>query len=173
MAGTNVTGVPGRLWVVSLDRSGPLGLGLSAKYTSSRRVCLLSDWYADDYWLVDAYVSFSGEALSDLLRSTEFAIVANNLSGCCCTWLTSTFDWVLMAAANLFLLFCLLLVTPFGRVRLGGPRARPDYSTVAWFAMLFAAGVGIGLMFFGVAEPVAHFLQPPLGGVTLVGWDRA
>ena len=79
VAGTDVTGVPDRLWVVSLDRSGPLGMGLSAKYTSSRRVSLRSDWYADDYWLVDAYVSFSGEALSDLLRSTEFAIVANNL----------------------------------------------------------------------------------------------
>ena len=71
--------MPDRLWVVSLDRSGPLGVGLSAKYTASRRVSLRSDWYADAYWLVDAYVSFSGEALSDLLRSTEFAIVANNL----------------------------------------------------------------------------------------------
>ncbi len=79
VAGTDVTGVPDRLWVVSFDRSGPLGMGLSAKHTSSRRISLLSDWYADDYWLVDAYVSFSGEALSDLLRSTEFAIVANNL----------------------------------------------------------------------------------------------
>ena len=79
VAGTDVTGVPDRLWVVSLDRTGPLGMGLTAKYTSSRRVSLRSDWYADDYWLVDAYVSFSGEALSDLLRSTEFSIVANNL----------------------------------------------------------------------------------------------
>ena len=79
VAGTDVTGVPDRLWVVSLDRSGPLGMGLSAKYTSSRRVSLRSDWYADAYWLVDAYISFSGAALSDLLRSTEFSIVANNL----------------------------------------------------------------------------------------------
>ncbi len=79
VAGTDVTGVPDRLWVLSLDRTGPLGMGLSAKYTSSRRVSLRSDWYADAYWLVDAYVSFSGGALSDMLRSTEFAIVANNL----------------------------------------------------------------------------------------------
>ena len=79
VAGTDVTGVPERLWVVSLDRSGPLGMGLSAKYTASRRVSLRSNWYADAYWMVDAYVSFSGEALSDLLRSTEFSIVANNL----------------------------------------------------------------------------------------------
>ena len=79
VAGTDVTGVPDRLWVVSLDRTGPLGMGLTGKYTSSRRVSLRSDWYADAYWLIDAYVSFSGEALSDLLRSMEFAIVANNL----------------------------------------------------------------------------------------------
>ena len=55
------------------------------------------------------------------------------------------------------------MVTPPGRVRLGGADARPDYSRAAWFAMLFAAGMGIGLMFFGVSEPVEHFLQPPLG----------
>ena len=79
-------------------------------------------------------------------------------------WLTSTFDWVFMGAGNVFLLFCLmLLVTPLGRIRLGGPDARPDYSAWSWFAMLFAAGIGIGLMFFGVAEPIDHFLNPPLG----------
>ncbi|MCY4598812.1 MAG: BCCT family transporter [Acidobacteria bacterium] len=80
------------------------------------------------------------------------------------TWLTSTFDWVFIGAGNIFVLFCLvLLVTPLGRVRLGGPDATPDYSMWSWFAMLFAAGIGIGLMFFGVAEPVDHFLNPPLG----------
>ncbi|MDE2772106.1 MAG: BCCT family transporter [Gemmatimonadota bacterium] len=79
-------------------------------------------------------------------------------------WLVSTFDWVFMGAVNIFLLFCiLLLATPVGRVRLGGPDAKPDYSLWSWIAMLFAAGVGIGLMFFGVAEPVQHFLNPPLG----------
>ena len=77
--GSDVTGIPPRLWVVSVDRAGPLGGGLSAKYTASRRVSLTADWYTDAYWQVDAYVSFRGEALSDLLRSTEFSIVANNL----------------------------------------------------------------------------------------------
>ena len=78
--------------------------------------------------------------------------------------LMSTFDWLFMGAGNLFVLFCLFLImTPLGRVRLGGADARPDYSRSTWFAMLFAAGMGIGLMFFGVSEPVDHFLQPPLG----------
>ena len=79
-------------------------------------------------------------------------------------WLMSTFDWVFMGASNLFVLFCLLLMaTPLGRVRLGGADARPNYSRATWFAMLFAAGIGIGLMFFGVSEPVEHLLRPPLG----------
>ncbi len=77
--GTDVTGVPPRLWVVSLDRTGPLAGGLSAKYTASRRVSLTADWQTDAYWSVDAYVSLSGEEVSNLFRSTEFSIVANNL----------------------------------------------------------------------------------------------
>lgn len=79
-------------------------------------------------------------------------------------WLTSTFDWLFMGAANIFVLFCLfLVVSPYGKIRLGGPDAEPDYSYSGWFAMLFAAGMGIGLMFFGVLEPVYHFQNPPLG----------
>ena len=79
VAGADVTGVPDKLWVVSLDRTGPVRTGLTAKYTSARRVSLTADWHTDAYWLVDAYVSFSGEALGPLLRSTEFSLVANNL----------------------------------------------------------------------------------------------
>ena len=80
-------------------------------------------------------------------------------------WLTSTFDWFFLGAANIFVLFCLMLiVTPFGKVRLGGAEATPDYTYIGWFAMLFAAGMGIGLMFFGVLEPVYHMaISEPLG----------
>ncbi|MBB5516150.1 BCCT family betaine/carnitine transporter [Rubricella aquisinus] len=84
--------------------------------------------------------------------------------------LTSSFDWFFLGAANIFVLFCLfLIVSPLGRVRLGGSDAAPDYSYPGWFAMLFAAGMGIGLMFFGVLEPVYYFGTPwgdqPLGVV--------
>ena len=78
-AGTDVTGVADKLWVVSLDRTGPLRTGLTAKYTSPRRVSLTADWKTEAYWLADAYVSLAGEALGPMLRSTEFSIVANNL----------------------------------------------------------------------------------------------
>ncbi len=79
LPGTDVTGVPDQLWVVSVDRSGPFSAGISAKYTASRRVSLTADWYSDAYWIVDTYVRLSGESLSRLLRSTEFSLVANNL----------------------------------------------------------------------------------------------
>ena len=80
------------------------------------------------------------------------------------TWITSAFDWFFMIAANIFVLFGLgLAVSKLGRVRLGGPDAKPRYGYPGWLAMLFAAGVGIGLMFFGVLEPVTHTLTPPLG----------
>ncbi|MCA8881139.1 MAG: BCCT family transporter [Rhodobacteraceae bacterium] len=79
--------------------------------------------------------------------------------------LTSGFDWFFLLSANVFVIFCLfLIVSPWGSVRLGGQDATPDYSYVAWFSMLFAAGMGIGLMFFGVLEPVYHMaLSEPLG----------
>ena len=79
-------------------------------------------------------------------------------------WTTETFDWFFFAAADFLILFCLgVALSPLGRIRLGGRDAVPQYGYSAWLAMLFAAGVGIGLMFFGVHEPVTHSLSPPLG----------
>lgn len=73
-------------------------------------------------------------------------------------WVTSNFSWFFILAGDIFVLFCLMLiVTPLGKVRLGGVDAKPDYGYVGWFSMLFAAGMGIGLMFYGVSEPLAHF----------------
>ena len=80
------------------------------------------------------------------------------------TWLTTNLNWFFMIAANLILLFFLYLVfSPLGKVRLGGADAKPEYSNLTWFAMLFSAGVGIGLLFFGVAEPMYYLQNPPLG----------
>ena len=79
-------------------------------------------------------------------------------------WTTTQLDWLFMLSANVFLLFCLALaLLPVGRIRIGGEDAKPDYGLGSWFAMMFAAGVGIGLMFYGVLEPVTHTLAPPLG----------
>ena len=79
-------------------------------------------------------------------------------------WLTVNLDWFFLITANLLLLFCLYVAfSPLGKVRLGGADAKPEYSNPTWFAMLFAAGVGIGLLFYGAAEPVYYFQSPPLG----------
>ena len=73
-------------------------------------------------------------------------------------YVTGNFSWFFILAGNIFVLFGLaLIVSPLGSVRLGGADATPDYGYPGWFAMLFAAGMGIGLMFYGVSEPLSHF----------------
>ena len=82
-------------------------------------------------------------------------------------WLTSNLDWFFLSAGNFFVVVCLgLAISPLGKVRLGGTEATPDYSYLGWFSMLFAAGMGIGLMFFGVSEPLSHF-GTAFGGTVL------
>ncbi|WP_339526840.1 BCCT family transporter [Pseudomonas sp. EA_35y_Pfl2_R111] len=85
-------------------------------------------------------------------------------------WLTQHLAWFFLGSANIFVLLCLgLIISPLGKVRLGGMDATADYSYAGWFSMLFAAGMGIGLMFYGVAEPMSHF-SSAMGGVS-VGED--
>lgn len=77
----------------------------------------------------------------------------------------SKFDWFFMSVGNLLLLFCIIVaLSPLGKIRLGGKGASPDYSRLSWFAMLFGAGMGIGLVFYGVGEPVTHFNASLAGG---------
>lgn len=80
-------------------------------------------------------------------------------------WLTSHLSWFFLLAGNVFVLLSLfLIVSPLGKVRIGGADAKPDYAYSGWFAMLFAAGMGVGLMFYGVSEPLSHF-NDALGGI--------
>ena len=82
-------------------------------------------------------------------------------------WVLSTFDWLFVSSVNLVFLFCLVvMVSPMGRLRIGGRDAKPEFSTKSWVAMLFSAGIGIGLMFWGAAEPLAYYTNwygTPLG----------
>ena len=96
--------------------------------------------------------------------SLMFQTAATSLFEAVRQWTTTRLDWLFMTSANFFVIVCLfLIVSPLGRVRIGGIGAEPDYSYFSWFAMMFAAGVGIGLMFYGVLEPINHTLYPPLG----------
>ncbi len=86
-------------------------------------------------------------------------------------WLTSTFDWFLVLSVDAITIFCLLLIVlPVGKVRIGGKDAKPDYSYAGWIAMMFAAGIGIGLLFFGVLEPV-YYNFAEKGGARPLGVD--
>jgi choline/glycine/proline betaine transport protein len=77
--------------------------------------------------------------------------------------MTTNAGWFFVLAANAFLAFCIYLIfSPFGNIRLGGRNAEPEFSMFGWFSMLFSAGMGIGLLFFSVAEPILHFSNPPI-----------
>ncbi|GIW80686.1 MAG: glycine/betaine ABC transporter permease [Gemmatales bacterium] len=73
-------------------------------------------------------------------------------------------DWFYMLSVTGFLLVCLwLALGKYGKVKLGKPDDEPEFTTGSWLAMLFAAGMGVGLLFWGVAEPMIHFSAPPVG----------
>jgi len=93
-----------------------------------------------------------------VLFSAIFQSTASEFFGWLRPAATSTFDGFLAVAGNIFVIFSIALIfTPLGSIRLGGKDARPDFSYPSWFAMLFAAGMGIGLMFYCVSEPISHF----------------
>jgi choline/glycine/proline betaine transport protein len=71
--------------------------------------------------------------------------------------------YYVLVAAIILVSVIILTVTRFGDIKLGPDHSEPDYGFLSWFSMMFSAGMGIGLMFFGVSEPVMHFLSPPLG----------
>ena len=117
-------------------------------------------------------VAFVAYALLAPMQAGEF--FGNNLR----PWMISNFDFFFLISANIFVLFCLaLIVLPVGKVRIGGPEAVPDYGYPGWFAMLFAAGMGIGLMFYGVLEPAYYFgvtgSEAPLGAARPFDEDGA
>jgi BCCT family betaine/carnitine transporter len=93
-----------------------------------------------------------------VMVTIQFPAETNEALAAARGWCLATFDSFMMTAVSAILIFCLALtVLPVARVRLGGANAEPEFSRMSWFSMLFAAGMGIGLMFWGVAEPMTHF----------------
>ena len=88
----------------------------------------------------------------------------NSVSSSALAFATADFGWFYMLSALVFLVFCLYLAfSKYGRIPLGRDDEDPEFSTASWFSMLFSAGMGIGLVFYGVAEPMSHFARPPAG----------
>ena len=121
---------------------------------------------------IDKAVFFGSVGL--LIVIVGFAALAPELAGewfgALQTAIVVNASWFYVAVVAVIVLTCIgIAITKYGDIRLGSDHDEPEYSVISWFAMLFAAGMGIGLMFFGVAEPVIHFLEPPNG----VGGDSA
>ncbi|CAN0431029.1 unnamed protein product [Scytosiphon promiscuus] len=96
-------------------------------------------------------IVFSGLTLLFPTVSAEYLTAAR-------TWTLQSADWLFALTAVLVFGFCIALtISPLGKIRLGGPTATPDFSIMSWVAMLFAAGVGVGFMFYGAAEPLAYY----------------
>ncbi len=97
----------------------------------------------------------AGVFLTDPLSSALTTIAGGIISG---------LGWMYLLITTFFLAFALYLAfSRYGKIRLGRPDERPEFSTFAWFAMLFQAGMGIGIVFWCVSEPVLHYSTPPLG----------
>jgi glycine betaine transporter len=79
-------------------------------------------------------------------------------------WIVSNLGWFYLLAGNFFLIFVVVLaLSRYGKLRIGKEGERPQFGRFAWFAMLFQAGMGPAIIFWGVAEPLAHYANPPFG----------
>ena len=79
-------------------------------------------------------------------------------------WVIGNFGWAFVLIAFAALVLCIVLVVhPWGRIRLGPDDSRPEFKTFSWVSMMFAAGLGAGLLFYGTAEPISHWSAPPHG----------
>lgn len=88
-------------------------------------------------------------------------------------WITNSAGWFYILTVAGFLIFMIVVaLSSFGKLKLGPDHSQPDYSYSSWYAMLFTTGMGIGLMFFGVAEPVMHFATPPVGDPATIAAAR-
>jgi len=113
---------------------------------------------------------FLASALLVAVFVTWGALAPDHLGGIAEATMTAIgtyFGWWYVTAVTGFLVFVLvLLFSPYGSIRIGKDDSRPDWGTWAWFSMLFTAGMGIGLVFYGVAEPIFHLTNPPVQEAT-------
>ncbi len=103
-----------------------------------------------------------------IFTTLMFKEQAANLAAHSLEWISGTFGWFFILAANVFIVAALFFAfSRFGRIRIGGVDAKPEFSTPAWYAMLLSAGMGIGLMFWSVGEPMFHYASPSpmFGGI--------
>lgn len=123
----------------------------------------LKDWYRKHFDLCYPVVVPAVLVVAVFIVSALFA--QSRIEGFFSAFQSIAYEnlgWMLILAVNVAFVAALYFgLGKFGSIRLGGPDAKPEFSKLQWLAMLFSAGMGIGLVFFGVAEPMIHFHQPP------------
>ena len=103
-------------------------------------------------------IASKGMVAAFVVFTALYVDFANSLYSAIRGWIESALNWYYVSAVAAMLFVCLyLMCSRFGNVRLGDDDSRPEFSNFSWFAMLFSAGVGIGLLFFGIAEPMFYF----------------
>ncbi|MCE5590495.1 BCCT family transporter [Staphylococcus pseudintermedius] len=108
-------------------------------------------------FLVSAIIVFA-IVLIGVFIPTQFGEFTNTIK----LWITDKLGWYYLILTTIIVFFCIFLIfSPIGKLKLGRPNDKPEFNTVSWFAMLFSAGMGIGLVFYGAAEPISHFASPP------------
>ncbi|WP_417898569.1 BCCT family transporter [Bacillus haimaensis] len=124
---------------------------------------------------LDVVFWFSAIAISLLvvigaIAPKAFAAVASEIFN----FTTYAFGWFYLLSVLFFVLFCIVLaLSKYGKIRLGRDEDRPEFSFFTWIGMLFSAGFGIGLVFWGIAEPMSHFFTPPRGTIDALGEEAA
>lgn len=99
-----------------------------------------------------------------VLWGALFPSSLNEVANAALTWMIDNFGWFYMLITALFIFFVVgIAISPYGKVRLGKRNDRPEYSWISWIGMLFAAGIGVGFVFWGVAEPLLYYMEPPVG----------
>jgi len=110
------------------------------------------------------FFTSGGIILLFLLFAVLMPRVAEKLFGDSLNFIAENFGWFYILSVGGILVFVVwIMLSRFGKIRLGDDHDRPEFSTPSWFAMLFSAGMGIGILFYGVAEPIMHFSSPPSG----------
>ena len=80
------------------------------------------------------------------------------------SFITTSFGWLYLLAVGIFIVFAIgVAISPFGKIILGKDDDKPEFTNFQWFSMLFGGGMGIGLVFWSVSEPIMHYLSPPVG----------
>lgn len=93
-----------------------------------------------------------------------YPIILEKISNTALSYLTGSWSWLYLVSCSFFVVVCIVIaISPLGKIRLGKDDEKPEFSYLSWFAMLFSAGMGIGLVFWACSEPMYHYMSPPTG----------